>query len=143
MPLGYYLAQGLIPLTASSSDDEEGPCVLPDGRTVCGPHGLVICGRCCTDYSFLNEEVLSQDSDDAAEEDSEGSDSEADFIYEPTAAGGTARIPAHSFGPALRRGTGLVFPTKFVPPSAQVTPIELFSGRKTIGLITRQVIKTR
>ncbi len=40
MPRGWYLAQGLIPLDYSSSDDE-GPCELPNGRLVCGPHGLV------------------------------------------------------------------------------------------------------
>ncbi|KAG9254524.1 ribonuclease H-like domain-containing protein [Emericellopsis atlantica] len=40
MPLGYYLAQGLIPLGPSSSDEEGGPCELPDGRIVCEPHGL-------------------------------------------------------------------------------------------------------
>ncbi|KAJ4154118.1 hypothetical protein LMH87_010581 [Akanthomyces muscarius] len=43
MPRGWYLAQGLIPLGYSSSDDDEGPCELPNGRLVCGPHGLVQC----------------------------------------------------------------------------------------------------
>ncbi|KAK6221388.1 hypothetical protein LQW54_001489 [Pestalotiopsis sp. IQ-011] len=63
MPLGWYLAQGLIPLGPSSSDDEEGPCELPNGRLVCGPHGLVVCGKCCSDYSFM-EDVLSNDEDE-------------------------------------------------------------------------------
>jgi ribonuclease HI len=22
---------------------------------VCGPHGLVVCGRCCVDYSFMDD----------------------------------------------------------------------------------------
>lgn len=71
MPLGWYLAQGLIPLVPHSSDDEEGPCELPDGRLVCGPHGLVHCGKCCTDYSFMDD-VL----------DEHGEDSDDDEIYD-------------------------------------------------------------
>lgn len=55
MPRGYYLGQGLIPLGYHSSDDEEGPCELPDGRVVCGPHGLVVCGKCCSDYSYMDD----------------------------------------------------------------------------------------
>ncbi|KAI1439017.1 putative ribonuclease H1 [Xylaria sp. CBS 124048] len=31
------------------------PYELPDGRLVCGSHGLVICGKCCVDYSFMDE----------------------------------------------------------------------------------------
>ncbi|KAI8623629.1 ribonuclease H-like protein [Xylariaceae sp. FL1651] len=63
MPLGGYLAQGSIPLDPSSSDDEQDPCELPDGRLVCSPHGLVVCGMCCVDYSFM-EDVLSGSDDE-------------------------------------------------------------------------------
>jgi len=52
MPRGWYLAQGLTPLGEDSSDDYEGPCKLPDGRLVCGPPGLVWCGKCYVDCSF-------------------------------------------------------------------------------------------
>jgi len=55
MPLGWYLAQGLIPLLPSDSDDEEGPCELPNGKLVCGPHGLVVCYKCCSDYSYMDD----------------------------------------------------------------------------------------
>ncbi|KAI0817158.1 hypothetical protein GGR55DRAFT_673000 [Xylaria sp. FL0064] len=65
MPRGWYFGQGLIRLGYSSSDDEEGPCELPDGRIVCGPHGLVCCGRCCSDYSFMDE--IDDESDDEDE----------------------------------------------------------------------------
>ncbi|KAI1426563.1 ribonuclease H-like protein [Xylaria sp. FL1777] len=68
MPRGWYLAQGLIPLGYSSSDDEEGPCELPDGRLVCGPHGLVSCGKCCSDYSFMDDVVGEDEYEDEDEE---------------------------------------------------------------------------
>ncbi|KAI1132414.1 ribonuclease H-like protein [Nemania abortiva] len=68
MPRGWYLAQGLIPLGESSSDDEEGPCELPNGRLVCGPHGFVTCGKCCSDYSFMDD-ILGDDEDEDEDED--------------------------------------------------------------------------
>ncbi|KAM4056494.1 RNase H domain-containing protein [Hirsutella rhossiliensis] len=68
MPRGWYLAQGLVPLGYSSSDDDEGPCELPNGRLVCGPHGLVRCGICCSDYSFMDD-VLGEDIEDNEEDD--------------------------------------------------------------------------
>lgn len=129
MPRGWYLAQGLIPLGYSSSDDEEGPCELPDGRLVCGPHGLVWCGKCCVDYSFM-EEVLGHNSDDGGEgggNDDSGSGVEA----EPTG--------WSSFSPPLKRGTGRVFPTEFPSPPAVMTPLELFSGKRNHIAVTRQV----
>jgi ribonuclease HI len=42
------------------------PIELPDGQLVCAPHYLTVCGKCCVDYSFLNEI-----NDDADEEDSD------------------------------------------------------------------------
>ena len=160
MPRGWYLAQGLIPLGSSSSDDEEGPCELPNRQLVCGPHGLVSCGKCCVDYSFMDD-VLSHDSEDEDEdEDEDGDGSEVGAIDLDLAADDsnttsssarrsnnqhsaveTPQIPVglHDLGPRLRRGTGRAFPTKFVSPSASVTPLELFSKRKAYMLITRQV----
>ncbi|KAK8024325.1 ribonuclease H-like domain-containing protein [Apiospora rasikravindrae] len=119
MPLGWYLAQGLYPLGPSSSDDEEGPCELPDGRLVCGPHGFVVCGKCCSDYSFM-EEVLEDEDED---EDEDEAYSSASRVHEGL------RAP-FSGGTEKRRGTGLAFPTKFCPPSPTINPLELFSGRR-------------
>ena len=36
---------------------------LPDGRLVCSDHKLTVCGKCCVDFSFM-EEVLDEDNDD-------------------------------------------------------------------------------
>ncbi|GAW14478.1 hypothetical protein ANO14919_038810 [Xylariales sp. No.14919] len=72
MPRGWYLAQGFIPLVPSSSDDEEGPCELPDGRIVCGPHGLVSCGRCCSDYSLVGYVPSDSEGDEGKSEDEDG-----------------------------------------------------------------------
>ncbi|KJZ70176.1 hypothetical protein HIM_10436 [Hirsutella minnesotensis 3608] len=157
MPVGWYLAQGLTPLTPSSSDDEEGPCELPDGRLVCGPHGLVSCGKCCVDYSFMDD-VLAHDSED---DDDDGAHLDSDdttdldlAANDSNAAGSTAgrsnnlpimvgapQIPFDLLGPRLRRGTGRHFPTKFVPSPASGTPSGLFSGRKTHILVTRKSIR--
>ncbi|CCT72690.1 uncharacterized protein FFUJ_12581 [Fusarium fujikuroi IMI 58289] len=38
----------------------DSPVELPDGRLVCGNHGLVVCGSCCVDYSFMDD-VLGDD----------------------------------------------------------------------------------
>ena len=43
----------MVPLSVTSSDDEKGPVELPSGELVCGPHGYVVCGICCSDYSYM------------------------------------------------------------------------------------------
>ncbi|KAK4170671.1 ribonuclease H-like domain-containing protein [Triangularia setosa] len=135
MPRGWYLAQGLIPLGESSSDDEEGPCELPDGRLVCGPHGLVWCGKCCVDYSFMDD-VLGDDSE-KEDQDDDSFSSEPQVIHSNVAANSLDFLDR-----VLTRGTGRAFPTKFVPPSASVTPLELFSGRESRMLVTRCTLPT-
>ncbi|KAH7308384.1 putative ribonuclease H1 [Stachybotrys elegans] len=121
MPRGYFLAQGLAPLGCSSSDDDEGPCELPDGRLVCGPHGLVWCGKCCTDYSYM-EDVLGEDNKDF-----EG-DRNSPNVAAPAGRG---------LGPEKVKGTGLVFPSRFEPPVETQPPLELFSGRRRHLKMTR------
>ncbi|KAI1489611.1 ribonuclease H-like protein [Biscogniauxia mediterranea] len=125
MPLGWYLAQGLYPLNPSDSDDEEGPCELPDGRLVCGPHGLVICGKCCTDYSFMDDNL--------------SSDVEENEYDSPK---NHPMNVAISHGPPdleKRRGTGRVFPTEFIPPTSSIMPTELFRGQATYAKLTRYI----
>jgi hypothetical protein len=48
-----------------------------------------------------------------------------------------ADLPADAFEIEKRRGTGRVFPTKFFPPSASITPIELFPGQTTYANLSR------
>lgn len=129
MPRGYYLGQGLIPLGYSSSDDEEGPCELPSGRLVCGPHGLVVCPRCCTDYSFMDD-VLDDDLDDDDEYLSEEEDEDEEIKV----------LHAQPLGPKwsdeIVRGTGQVFPSKFVPSNSNKAPLEVFPNRhQHIGVV--------
>lgn len=135
MPRGWYLAQGLIPLGYSSSDDEEGPCELPDGRLVCGPHGLVRCYKCCLDFDFMDEVLGNDNKSDDDNDDPFGS------VVDAADSDDAANLP-NAFGPSLRRGTGRVFPTKFVPPSASdsATPSVLFSGHKSHMFVTRYTL---
>lgn len=151
MPRGWYLAQGLVPLGYSSSDDEEGPCELPNSRLVCGPHGLVSCGKCCTDYSFMDDILSDADGDEDDDEDEDepsdgdgGGDSDADSIYlggdHDVPAGTASRGGGNVLNPfsslEKRRGTGKVFPSAFSAP-ASVTPTELFSRRQPFGWLFR------
>jgi len=88
------------------------------------------------------DDVLSHDSDDDEDDYSLGSEIETTDLDLAAENSNTtdSQIPAgllDSLDPRLRRGTGRAFPTKFVPPSSSITPLELFSGRKTHILITR------
>ena len=133
MPLGWYLAQGLYPLSPSSSDDEEGPCELPDGRFVCGPHGRVVCGRCATDYSDMNDLLDA----DEGEEDYEGSQkdtNENEFTDDNNIV--NAAMDALD-PPFLRRGNGSVIALNFAPPPGTTDPMQVFHGQKTYAQLTR------
>jgi ribonuclease HI len=116
------------------------PVTLPDGRLVCGPHGLVICGYCTVDYSFMDE-ILAEDDDDDSEASDLGSHTDdidrprVDYSYmdevlmeEDDDDSEASDLDDHTDeidGPPLvvigapssrgepRVGTGRVFPTKF------------------------------
>lgn len=131
MPRGYYIGQGLIPLGYSSSDDEEGPCKLPNGRIVCGPHGLVVCNRCCTDYSDNNEDDLDDEfvfSDDDNTEEHKKDEQPDEGHRHPG--------PCVDLGPNKVKGTGKVLPSKFVPSSSNKSPLVEFSNHwRYIGIL--------
>ncbi|KAI1159043.1 ribonuclease H-like protein [Nemania serpens] len=156
MPLGWYLAQGFIPVVPYDSDDEEGPCRLPDGRLVCGPHGFVVCGRCCSDYSFM-EDVLShgedEDEDDVLDAETEAmyrelgpeARAEIDSRWGPPQSPRSLFVGAHTVStrepdaPAKRRGIGRVFPTRFIPSTSNATLTELFPGTATSRSLSRYI----
>lgn len=127
MPRGYYLGQGLIPLGYSSSDDDEGPCTLPNGRIVCGPHGLVVCHKCCTDYS----EVPYDDDEDMPVEEDEDEEEEKDEDEVPE-----SLLRVRNASNEMVRGTGQVFPSKFVPSNSNTAPLVEFPNRhQHIGIV--------
>lgn len=139
------------------SDNEKGTRKLPDHRLVCRPHGLIVCGSCCVDYSFMDEALGNgHDSEDESEEDYPAQENEMpDRVMDVpgflerwnrstnhSTATQAPQLPADAFGSTLRRGTGRVFPTKFISPNASVTPGDLFSGRRPHMRIVRQVRRT-
>jgi ribonuclease HI len=101
---------------------------LDDGRLVCTTHGLVICGRCCVDYSFVDKGLEYSD----------------DELYRPV--NNSPRLEPPQNNPffddldfSLKRGTGKVIPTVFIPPSS-ATPHTLFPvgiSHKAIPRVTR------
>lgn len=131
-PIGWYLAQGLIPLGYDSSDDDEGPAELPNGKLVCGPHGLQWCGRCCVDYTFMNEDKDSDEDDDDDEDEDLPDLVDATFDVPPA---------PHDPWDEMKRGTGRVFPDEFTPPTPSITASELFSGQRQHIRVTRYVLK--
>lgn len=93
------------------------PIELPDGRLVCNAHGLVICGLCCVDYSFMDE-VLG---------DSGESEEEYEFPGEE---------PVSLMRPRVR-GSGRILPTMFEPPTTSSKADEIFPpGRSTRAIPT-------
>lgn len=73
---------------------------------------------CTVDYSFMDE-VLGEDGSEP--------DEESDVVTEAEPICGSR----------LQRGTGQVFATKFVPPSADAAPLGVFTGRKPVMEIAR------
>lgn len=55
---------------------------LPDGKLVCTPHQLVICGKCCVDYSFMEEREDPGDGEQDEKEDREEDDQEDKEVEE-------------------------------------------------------------
>ncbi|KAI1028236.1 hypothetical protein LB503_002053 [Fusarium chuoi] len=111
----------------------DSPVELPDGRLVCGNHGLVVCGRCCVDYSFMDD-VLDDDSIEGRVRRPEEYEDDLDRA---------GSLDIERLDPIRRmeisRGSGSVLPTVFVPPPS-ATPQSLFPagvGRKAHPPVTR------
>ncbi|KIX94677.1 uncharacterized protein Z520_09723 [Fonsecaea multimorphosa CBS 102226] len=43
----------------------DSPIELPDGRLVCSAHKLTVCGKCCVDYSFMDEILEDDDKEES------------------------------------------------------------------------------
>ncbi|KAL4722232.1 hypothetical protein ACLX1H_011012 [Fusarium chlamydosporum] len=98
----------------------DSPTELPNGRLVCGNHGLVVCGRCCVDYSFMDEVLNDSDGVDSIDEPMHQAhdDHQAQIISYDS--------PQYSSKP-VTRGAGKVIPTLF-PASSSDTPQSLFTA---------------
>ncbi|KAI3144228.1 hypothetical protein CBS147326_1232 [Penicillium roqueforti] len=96
------------------------PVELPNGRLVCRQHGLVVCGYCTVDYSFMDD-----DDDDDVDDD----DDDVESLDSSDHTDGFVAIPRTVS--ELRVGTGGVFPTKFMPPNPNDTPKSLFPLTKS------------
>lgn len=138
MPLGWYLAQGLYPLGPSSSDDEEGPCELPDGRLVCGPHGLVICYKCTVDYSFMDDVLAADKYDEDKEEEEDGGGQKDTSVKKAAGDNHVDDAISNPLDPfEKRRGNGSVIASKFTPPLGETNPMQVFKGQRTYANLTR------
>ncbi|PCD21527.1 hypothetical protein AU210_016487 [Fusarium oxysporum f. sp. radicis-cucumerinum] len=100
---------------------------LDNGRLVCSFHGLVICGHCCVDYSFMDEALKNSD----------------DEFYQPASVSLHSELPQNNAfnypDLSLRRGSGKTISTVFVPPTS-ATSVTLFPAgisREAIPNVTR------
>jgi ribonuclease HI len=151
----------------SDSEDDHNVVELSNGQLVCCRHALIVCGKCCVDFSFMQEENDSdgdydQETEDMYNQLSPDTRAEIDARWGPStsnqrsqaqasssssaqnnarpaaqqSSNSTSPAPAATLSqeeierfmglPEKKRGTGRVLPTRFVPPSAAVTPQELF-----------------
>ncbi|KAH7252790.1 ribonuclease H-like domain-containing protein [Fusarium tricinctum] len=111
----------------------DSPIDLPGGRLGCGRHGLVICGQCCVDYSFMDE-----DEGNSVDESMKLDDEDEQLLNDP-------QVRRRGSGQAtlgekpLLRGFGAVMPKLFSASSSD-TPQSLFPARvarKAIPNVTR------
>lgn len=111
----------------------DSPVELPNGQLVCGKHGLVICGYCIVDYSFMDEFR-----DDNGDDDDESSDfaamNETDWVNRGSQDEAITMddIPDYMLGLKKFKGTGRVFASIFTPPSAQPGSTALSSSPETL-----------
>ncbi|KAF5596049.1 ribonuclease H [Fusarium subglutinans] len=97
----------------------DSPVELADGRLVCGTHSLVVYGRCCVDYSFMDD-VVDEDSIEGRVRLPEEYEDDLDHA---------GSLDIERLDPIRRMemsiGRGSVLPTVFVPPPS-ATPQSLF-----------------
>ncbi|KAL2686895.1 hypothetical protein Neosp_004438 [[Neocosmospora] mangrovei] len=119
----------------------DSPIELPNGRLACGRHGLSVCGICCVDYTFMDDE----DPDLPGELDmlSYQGGTVVDAQDRPGPGSFRQNVPFIVAQPrpmrdlGCFRGNGRVYPSKFVPPSPTSTPNELFPPGRGINRFLR------
>lgn len=110
---------------------------LPYGQMVCRAHGLVVCGRCCVDFSFTQDDEADADSgyQERSSHTNIGASGQAlTTLYGPRTSAALSTLLndgnlTQGERPdrlSIRRCTGRIFPTAFVPPPTASTPQELF-----------------
>ncbi|RJE17927.1 hypothetical protein PHISCL_09738 [Aspergillus sclerotialis] len=102
------------------------PIELPGGRLACGIHGLVICPRCCVDYSFIDEDLPTEDNTSSSSRD------------EKECTGPERTTPNVVLLPIIEpqlspSGTGRSF-EKFIPPDSAESPLSLFPPRMNTNM---------
>ncbi|KAI1091705.1 ribonuclease H-like domain-containing protein [Rostrohypoxylon terebratum] len=112
-PLGWWVAQGYL-CYRLDGQDHRGPCELPDGRVVCGPHGCGVCKKCDSDYTGINYYLVERRKNARN--------------FNPYA---NSMFPMESTA-IPKREIGAVFPTEFVPLGGSKIPTELFPGTRTV-----------
>lgn len=140
-----------IPFDFDGGGDDHGGIVeLPNGQLVCGSHGLVICGICTVDFSFMEDEI-EDEGDYHASSDDDGNYLDYDGTYdydhddeEPEQMSGPSK--AIHFTDDLRgpqkktiQGTGRVFPSLFTPDTPTATPLEIFKEVNTYWHFIRYI----
>ncbi|KAI0517464.1 ribonuclease H-like protein [Xylaria bambusicola] len=163
MPHGYHRAQRLVPCDEDSNGLYEGPGERRDGRPVHGRRCLVVCAlgasivhddpdgnntlpaeaeTMCRDLSLASEaRIGSKKESSSLSRPSETQTLSASQHSKPSAIAGPSTATEQSMIDVLekRRGTGLVFPTEFIPPSSTIKPTELFLGKATYARLTRYI----
>ena len=131
--LAVYILTVSFPDSNKMSWRPDSPVTVPDGRLVCGMHGLVICGSCCADYSLMEDS-------DIEDEDLDGSDA---FDVTPSPEDMNEGPADLVNTPGV--GTGRVIPTKSNPPNDNATPQSLFPpgiSTKAIPPVRRFIRRT-
>jgi len=95
----------------------DSPVELPDGSLVCKAHGLVVCGICTVDYSFMQDGTLdTQDEDNKVQE--------LEFLHSPDLPNILGYVdPPGRVAPDV----STFIPSKFHPPLPTDSPMSLFT----------------
>ncbi|KAI1759420.1 ribonuclease H-like protein [Hypoxylon sp. FL1150] len=135
LPIEWYISRGLFPPSPLVWGGQDRSSEFPSYKNACRAHCLDHCGICDTDNTtndsldnseneddgFTNKHVTEKANHNNFRDASLAVDFE-DLLY-----------------PRRRRGTGRVFPTRFIPPTYSILPTNLFCGTRTFGNLTRYI----